>query len=46
LTVLLALDVYSLVRRKALRLLGGHETAHAMLRDHPESHLGIVIRGR
>jgi threonine dehydrogenase-like Zn-dependent dehydrogenase len=84
-----ALDVYSLVHRKALRLIGGHETAlpfdanhewprlrnlcltldlmaggdlkteglvtdvlgvdsalsaHAMLRDHPESHLGVVIQ--
>jgi 2-desacetyl-2-hydroxyethyl bacteriochlorophyllide A dehydrogenase len=83
-----ALDVYSLVHRKALRLLGGHETAlpfdtghewprvrnlrlaldlmaagdlvteglisdeidmdraltaHAMLRDQPEAHLGVVI---
>ena len=84
-----ALDVYSLLHRKALRLLGGHETAlpfdnghewprlrnlalaldlmaagdlgtdglvtdelgvdralgaHALLRDHPESHLGVIIR--
>ena len=91
LTLLLALDVYSLVHRKALRLIGGHETAlsfdanhewprlrnlsltldlmaggdlkteglvtdvldmdralnaHAMLHDHPESHLGILIRWR
>jgi threonine dehydrogenase-like Zn-dependent dehydrogenase len=86
-----ALDVYSLVHRKALRLIGGHETAlpfdsghewprlrnlalamdlmavgdlkteglvtdqldmdqalsaHALLRDHPESHLGVIIRWR
>ena len=86
-----ALDVYSLVHRKALRLLGGHETAlpfdgghewprlrnmvlaldlmadgdleieglvtheldmdraltaHALLRDQPESHLGVVINWR
>ena len=86
-----ALDVYSLVHRKALRLIGGHETAlpfdaghdwprlrnlalaldlmaagdlkteglvtdvldmdraltaHALLRDQPESHLGVVINWR
>jgi 2-desacetyl-2-hydroxyethyl bacteriochlorophyllide A dehydrogenase len=86
-----ALDVYSLVHRKALRLIGGHETAlpfaaghewprlrnlalaldlmavgdlkteglvtdeldmdralsaHAMLRDSPESHLGVILHWR
>jgi threonine dehydrogenase-like Zn-dependent dehydrogenase len=86
-----ALDVYSLVHRKALRLLGGHETAlpfdaghewprvrnlclaldlmaagdlrteglvtdeldmdraltaHALLRDQPDAHLGVVIHWR
>ena len=86
-----ALDVYSLVHRRALRLIGGHESAlpfdaghewprlrnlglaldlmaagdlkteglvtdlldmdralgaHALLRDHPESHLGAIIRWR
>ncbi len=85
------LDVYSLVHRKALRLIGGHETAlpfeaghawprrqnlglalelmaagdlmtkglitsqvgldqalrvHAMLRDSPESHLGVILHWR
>lgn len=85
------LDVYSQIHRKALRLIGGHETAlpfdtnhewprlrnlrlaldlmaagdlkteglvtdvlgvdralsaHAMLRDHPESHLGVIIHWR
>jgi 2-desacetyl-2-hydroxyethyl bacteriochlorophyllide A dehydrogenase len=86
-----ALDVYSLLHRKALRLIGGHETAlpfdaghewprlrnlclaldlmaagdlkteglvtdeldadraltaHALLRDQPETHLGVIIRWR
>lgn len=87
----MVLDVYSLVHRKALRLIGGHETAlpfdaghewprvrnlslaldlmaagdlktrdlvtdeldmdrvlsaHAMLRDRPESHLGVILHWR
>jgi 2-desacetyl-2-hydroxyethyl bacteriochlorophyllide A dehydrogenase len=86
-----ALDVYSLVHRKALRVIGGHETAlpfdtgrewprlrnlclaldlmaagdlkteglvtdeldmdralsaHALLRDSPESHLGVILHWR